>query len=304
MSVLLFKSNLTTEKGTLPQLKVLINCSGNLDPTKNMKGCEDFLLTVLHAHTVAAARYLMDTSDTSESLKNVEDMAREIVIRFVNFDPNVKIADQDKMHLYSLQVLTLGLVWHGFNDAIKEEDGDRITTYWKFLLVIFKAGRRSNYCKEAINLLLQYHFLLPKRLAEQLKWSRCVNTRGVIGGNIPLDLHLEHLNRRFKGIISNLHSNVTSKAINRISRSIGLVHNICQTFEQQNNVRKQSGRHTRPSFKKECQMISQQLKDQKVFEVIESRCPSSLMYIKSLIQDCSTAVLEQRIPTKVTSYKW
>ena len=70
MWVLLFKSNLTTEKGTLLQLKILINCSGNLDPTKNMKGCKDFMLTVLHAHTVVAARYLMDTSDTSESLKN------------------------------------------------------------------------------------------------------------------------------------------------------------------------------------------------------------------------------------------
>ena len=304
MWVLLFKSDLTTEKGTLPQLKVLINRSANLDPSKNMKGCEDFLLTVLHAHTVAAARYLMESSNSVKSLEKVEDMAREIVIKFVYFDPNVKVSTQDKLHLYSLQVLTLGLVWHGFNDSIKEGDGDRIITYWKFLLVIFKAGKRHNYCKEAINLLLQYYYLLPKRLAEQLKWSRCINTRGVVGGNIPSDLHLEHLNRRFKDIISNLHSNVTTKAISRASRSIGLVHNICETFEQQNNARKRSGRHTRPSFAKECQMICQELKDQRVFEVHETRRPSSLKYIKSMIQDCPTSVLEQWIPTKVSSYKW
>ena len=269
-----------------------------------MKGCEDFLLTVLHAHIVAAAKYLMNTSSTCKSFKNSEDISREIVTRFVNFDPNIKIATQDKMHLYSLQVLTLGLVWHGFNDSLKQGDGDRILTYWKFLLVIFKAGKRHNYCKEAINLLLQYHFLLPKRLAEQMKWSRCINTRGVIGGNIPSDLHLEHLNRRFKGIISNLHSNVTSKIITRASRSIGLIHNICQTFELQNSTRKQSAKHTQPSFKKECQMISEQLEEQKVFEMLETRCPSSLKYIKSLIQDCPTAILEQWIPTKVSSYKW
>ena len=275
-----------------------------MDPSKNMKGCEDFLLIVLHAHVVAAAKYLIRISSTCESFKNPEDISREIVTRFVNFDPNVEIATQDKMHLYSLQVLTLGLVWHGFNDSLKQGDGDRILTYWKFLLVIFKAGKRHNYCKEAINLLLQYHFLLPKRLAEQMKWSRCINTRGVIGGNIPSDLHLEHLNRRFKNIISNLQSNVTSKVIIRASRSIGLVHNICQTFEQQNGARKKSGKHTRPSFKKECQLISEQLEEQNVFEMLETQCPSSLKYIKCLIQDCPTAVLEQWIPTKVTSYKW
>ena len=304
MWTVLFKSGLTNEKGTLPQLKVLINCSTNLDPSKNMKGCEDFLLTVVHVHTVAAARYLLESTDNVKSLEKVKDMAREIIIKFVQFDPNVKISIGDKMHLYSLQVLTLGLVWHGFNDAIKEGDGDRIITYWKFLLVIFKAGRRHNYCKEAINFLLQYHFLLSRRLAEQLKWSRCINTRGVIGGNIPSDLHLEHLNRRLKNIISNLCSNVSPTTINRNSRSIGLVHNICNTFEEQNNVAKQSGRHTRPSFAKECKMISDELKSQRVFEQIENGCPSPLKNIKNLIQECPTAALEKWIPSKVNSYKW
>lgn len=298
----MFKSGLTIQKATLPQLKVLINCSANVDPSRNMKACEDFLLTVLHGHVVAAASYLMET--TAMPLKNVEDVAKEIVVRFVNFDPNVKISTNDKLRLYSLQVLTLGLVWHGFNDSIKEGDGDRILTYWKFLLVIFKVGRRHNYCKEAINLLLQYHCLLPKRLAEQLKWSRCVNTRGAIGSNIPSDLHLEHLNRRFKDIISNLHSNVTPTAVDRASRSIGLVHRVCETFEEQNNAAKQSGKHNRPSFTKECKMIYQELKDQRVFEQNESRCPSVLKNIKSVMQECPTAVLETWIPQKIVSYKW
>lgn len=159
------------------------------------------------------------------------------------------------MHLYTLHVLTLGLVWHGFNDAIKDGDGDRIMIYWKFLLVIFKAGRRSNYCKEAINLLLQYLFLLPKWLAKQLKWSCCVNTRGVIGGSIPSDLHLEHLNRHFKGINSNLkaliliYSHQPCFKINWISTQH--LSNIWATKQR----KKWSGRHTRPSFKKECQMM-------------------------------------------------
>jgi len=43
-------------KGSLPQLKQLIHCTANLDPTKNMKGCEDFLTTVLYAHVISAAK--------------------------------------------------------------------------------------------------------------------------------------------------------------------------------------------------------------------------------------------------------
>lgn len=38
-----------------------------------------------------------------------------------------------------------------------------------------------------------------------LQWSRFVNTHGRDGCNIPMDLHLEHLNRRFKTDLAGLH---------------------------------------------------------------------------------------------------
>jgi len=132
---------------------------------------------VLHAHVVAAANHLLESSLVRVDKCKVEDIAKEIIIRFVYFDPNVKFNTTNKVFLYCIQALTLGLIWYGINDSIKEGDGDRILT---FLLVIFKVGKGQNYCKEAINLLMQYYFLLPKWLAEQLKWSRCINARGVI----------------------------------------------------------------------------------------------------------------------------
>ena len=100
-----------------------------------------------------------------------------------------------------------------------------------------------------------------------MKCSHCINTRSVIGSNIPLDLHLEHLNCHFKNIISNLQPNATSKVITCTPRLIGLVHNIWQTLEQQNGAIKQSGKHARPSSKKECQIISEQLEEQKALYI-------------------------------------
>ena len=223
-------------QGALAHLKVLLNYSANLDPFKNMRACEDFFLTVLHAHVLAAADYLTEMCCLIAS--SAKEISKEIIIRFVNCDPDHKIKTGDKLYQYSIQALTLGLVWHGFNDVIKEKDGDRILIYWKFLLAIFEVDKRQNNCKEAINLFMQFHFLLPKRLAEQLKWSRYVNTRGVIGGNIPTDLHLEHLNRHLKDMLPNLMSNITFKAINPVSRSLGIVHHVCEAFEHQNNAKK------------------------------------------------------------------
>ena len=155
-----------------------------------MKGCEDFLLIVLHSHVVAAAKQLLSKAEFNK----VEDLAKEIVVQFTAFGPDVKVKVNDQVQLYAHQVLNLGLVWHGFSDAIKEGDGDRILTYYKFLLNIFKAGNCFNYCKETVILLTQVYCLFSDRQVAQLKWSRCINTKGSRGHNVPCDLHLEHLN--------------------------------------------------------------------------------------------------------------
>ena len=53
-------------------------------------------------------------------------------------------------------------------------------------------------------MLSQYHCLLSDRMAAQMKWSRVVNTAGRKGKNVSCDLHLEHLNRQLKGLITGL----------------------------------------------------------------------------------------------------
>ena len=40
------------------------------------------------------------------------------------------------MYICGTEVLTLGLLWLGFNDAIKEGDGEKVFVYWKFLLLV------------------------------------------------------------------------------------------------------------------------------------------------------------------------
>ena len=56
-----------------------------------------------------------------------------MVVQYTTFDPNIKQTTKDKVNLYALQVLSLGLLWHGFNDAVKEADGDRILSFFTCL---------------------------------------------------------------------------------------------------------------------------------------------------------------------------
>lgn len=83
----------------------------------------------------------------------------------------------DGVKMYAKELLSLGLLYSEFRDAIREGDGDRVFSCWKFFLPIFKADRKSNYAIEALTYIAQATILLPPRLQHQLKWSRFVNTR-------------------------------------------------------------------------------------------------------------------------------
>ena len=60
---------------------------------------------------------------------------------------------------YAVDILSLGVLWYSFHDAIKEgdvaTDGDRITVHQKFLLITFKISGWQNYASEAFILLAQ-----------------------------------------------------------------------------------------------------------------------------------------------------
>ena len=63
------------------QLRNLINRSGvPADPEKNMKAAEDFLLLLLHAHVVAAAKTIFVFES---GLESVAEVAKSIVNTFL-----------------------------------------------------------------------------------------------------------------------------------------------------------------------------------------------------------------------------
>ena len=92
------------------------------------------------------------------------------------------------------------MLWRNFGDAVSEGDGDCIVRCWKFLLLYLKADGDSSrkYCLEALYFLCQINCLLSQREAYRLVWNRSVKMKTGLGGNIPIDLAMEHYIRIVK----------------------------------------------------------------------------------------------------------
>ncbi len=189
-------------------------------------------------------------------------------------------------------MLTLGLLFFDFKDAVREGDGDQMLLIWKYMLLLFKATGRKNYAIEALTLLSQYHITLPHNLAEQLKWSRFVNVHGLPGHNISCDLHMEHLNKLVKVSIEGLGANKSKKAIKRVAKAIGTLARAMESFDSEVGVVSTSGKHSGKSHLKDLNIIIQQLLECDSFN---HRAKRSLTYFPHLKRNLFKTLDEEKL---------
>ena len=166
---------------------------------------------------------------------------------------------------YTNEVFSLGLFLQEFIDAVHEGDGGRILRYWKFMLLLFKGSNKTKYSIEAFNLLSQYHFILSGQLSKQLLWSRTVNVHGQPGKNIPMDLHMEHINRDFKNAIGKLGLNTIDKSLERIGKALKLLNEILHNYDTTTGIPIESAYHTFKSTTTDLNKVIKQLQCSRVF---------------------------------------
>ena len=157
----------------------------------------------------------------------------------------------DKKLEYSRLLISVGLLYLEFCDAIKEGDGMRVIRCWRYMFLVFKCTNRKNYAIEAFTLLAQYHFLLSKRQIQQLVWGRFINVHGLPARNIPCDLFMEHLNRVCKDAVHGLGANKTPQALVKVAKIVNVLDEVLKNFDQDNSIKERSGKHKVANFKKE-----------------------------------------------------
>lgn len=310
----LYKASSGMERGTLYQIRNMINRRNvTKTPKKNVNAAEDFLEAVVIGYILAAVMNYLGMSsfddmplssiishdvwleDDAVREKILNDVSRHIVDQYVDLATEFKAplpdskkpaaSKQDKtagrVSEYAREVVSLGLLYLDFKDAVREGDGERVLLDWKYLFLLFKASGRKNYAIEAITLLTQYHITLPPNLAEQLKWSRFINVHGLPGHNISCDLHMEHINRLVKVSIEGLGANKSEKAITRVGRAVGVLASAIHTYDEELGVPVPSGEHSEKAKYKDIDTITMLLLESGVLDLSSEKKFESFSTLKT-----------------------
>ena len=208
----------------------------------------------------------------NERESHLSTITKDFVDKYVDISYNSPLgasSSTDMVELYARQILSLGCLYMEFRDAIREGDGLRVLRCYRYLLPIFRSSGRNNYAIETLNFLIQHDYALSERQANELIWSRFINTHGYPGKNIPNDLHCEHLNRLCKTAVKGLGGNKTEKCICRVARAIGTIAPVLDNFDSDNRVSVCSSAHKISSSEKDMRSIVTELSRSAVF----SYCP-------------------------------
>ena len=277
----------------------------------DFNSCDDFFVTTVVGHIVAAYAELSGDFDLTEIWMNSDEdrektlsgICNNIMEKYLKFSHNMpRMSSDDKKLEYAIQIISMGCFYMEYSDAIREGDGERILRCWRYLLPIFWNSGRTNYANEVLNMLFQHDFSLSPRHATDLLWGRSINVHGRKGKNVSADLHMEHMNRVVKDCIKGLGSNQTERAIVRVSKALGTIIPVLDQYDEQNNIPSISGRHKVLSIQKNHEKICKELTKQKILQYIPRRKHDNFPNPRDVLHGKNKVELTKWMEQKLAKY--
>ena len=196
---------------------------------------------------------------------------------------------EDDMYNYQVSLMEYGMIIKNFYDAVSEGDGGRVFLYWKFMLLYLKndGTRSKKYALEAFCMMCQFYCLLSERGAHRLIWNRFIKNFGGLGGNIPLDLGLEHLNRLLKNVLRTLVPNATNHyAVGRYCKALVTTKKLIEQWYKTGAYIRHSGKHVAHQATNDIKKVVKELMDNRAMKFTKGRQYHHYRSIKhSLIAD-------------------
>jgi hypothetical protein len=151
-------------------------------------------------------------------------------------------------------------------DSIKEGDGFRLLDCYKLVLLLVYRFKHVKYAYVILLLFAQYNAILSDAESLSLIANRFVNAKGTPGGNIPLDLHMEHINLMVKRLAKAMGGNVTQASLQRAARSILQLNQVTEGISEDCSKKKRSGLHRQKNPEEAVKIIIHDLLYGKVFQ--------------------------------------
>ncbi len=155
-----------------------------------------------------------------------------------------------------------------FFDAVSEGDGQRVVRCWKFMLPYLKhdGARSRKYAFEALFIFCQIYAILSPREAHRLIWNRFHKNKTGHGGNISLDLALEHYNNLLKTIVKHLRPIATNpKVLERYCKALTINKTLLPNFDSSCGVIRRSGKHVEANVSNDLLKIVKELMKNEAF---------------------------------------
>ena len=143
--------------------------------------------------------------------------------------------------------------------AVKEGDSRRLLQSMKIALLFLHTYGRVKYAYAVLLFLAKFHAILPSGMAFELIHNRFCNVSGKAGGNIPLDLRMEHLNKLLKTALKQLGSNISEDAAQRIAKALPGLERLISNVDSDCNVTGKRGYHNAKHLKETVLQITQDL---------------------------------------------
>ena len=164
-----------------------------------------------------------------------------------------------------------GLLLLEFNDSIKEGDGERLLDVYKVALVLYKEYGKSKYAYEVLLFLVKIYGKLSKHDAHNLKWNRFFNKHGTKGGNIPLDLRMEQLNKIVKTMWRFLGANLNESSAARVANTVDEMEQILDRVDEDCDISSEAGYRSKGKPEDAVSQITKDLNTIKAFKYTKGR---------------------------------
>ena len=178
---------------------------------------------------------------------------------------------EECVHNYHSARLTFGLLMMVFNDSVKEGDSASLLKFLKVALLFLHTHNRVKYAYVVLLFLAKVYAILSEKLAFEVLHNRAFNNSRKAGGNFPLDLRMEHLNKLLKLALKQLASNISEPATQRIAKSLSTLEDILCMADIDCNLKARSGFHSSKHLDETVITITKDLHDIKAFSVQPGR---------------------------------